>query len=260
MNELLQDLRYGFRTLKQNPGFTIVAVLTLAIGIGANTAIFSFVDGVLLKPLPYENPERIMLVLEKPPGGGTNGISTLNFLDWKRENQVFEYMAAQNGGPVTMTGSGEATQFRRSQVSPDYFRVYSVQAALGRTFAPDEDQPGKEHVVVLSHKLWESQFGADPQAIGRSILLDGQPTIIIGVMPGGGAIDRSVWQMWQPLVFKPENMTRDFHWFGSSCNAPEAGRQLGAGASADGFDRKAYRARLPCFEQRLERIGAALCR
>src|SRR5271154_3991571 len=121
MNALFQDLRYALRTLRKSPGFAAVAIATLAIGIGANTAIFSFVDGVLLKPLPYEHPERIMLVLEKPPGGGTNGISTLNFLDWKRENQVFEYMAAQTGGPVTMTGSGEATQFRRSLVSPDYF-------------------------------------------------------------------------------------------------------------------------------------------
>jgi putative ABC transport system permease protein len=199
----------------QSPGFTIVAVLTLAIGIGANTAIFSFVDGVLLKPLPYPEPERIMRVLEKPPGGGVNGISTLNYLDWQKDNTVFEYMAAQNGGPVILTGGAEPVQLRGSQVSAHYFDVYSIQPALGRTFAPDEDKRGKNHVVVLSHRLWVSQFGADPKVIGRSILLDGEPTTVIGVLPGGGAIDRSIWQLWQPLTFKPENMTRNFHWFGS---------------------------------------------
>jgi putative ABC transport system permease protein len=107
VSELLGDLRYGVRTLRKSPGFTAVALLTLAIGIGANTAIFSFVNGVLLKPLPYEEPERIVRVLEKPPGGGRNGISTLNYLDWQKENTVFDYMAAQSGGSVTLTGVTE---------------------------------------------------------------------------------------------------------------------------------------------------------
>ena len=108
----MQDLRFGLRTLRKSPGFATVAVLTLAIGIGANTAIFSFVNGVLLKPLPYGEPERIVRVLEKPPGGGRNGISTLNYLDWQKENTVFEYMAAQTGGSVTLTGVTEPIQLR----------------------------------------------------------------------------------------------------------------------------------------------------
>ena len=143
MKELTQDLRYGLRTLLQSPGFTIVALLTLAIGIGANTAIFSFVDGVLLKPLPYAEPDRIMRVLEKQPGGGSNGISTLNYLDWQKDNTVFEYMAAQTGGSVTLTGGNEPVQLRGSRVSAHYFDIFGIQAALGRTFAADEDQPGQ---------------------------------------------------------------------------------------------------------------------
>ena len=215
MSELLQDLRYGLRTLMQSPGFTIVAVLTLAIGIGANTAIFSFVDGVLLRPLPYAEPDRILRVLEKPPGGGRNGISTLNYLDWQKENTVFEYMAAQTGGSVTLTGINDPVQLRGARVSPHYFDIFGIKSVVGRTFLSDEDQQGKDHVAVLSHRLWESQFGADPSVIGRSIILDGEPTVIIGVLPPGGAFDRAFAQIWRPLSFRPENMTRNFHWFGA---------------------------------------------
>ncbi|MGH9663835.1 MAG: ABC transporter permease, partial [Bryobacteraceae bacterium] len=215
MNELLQDLRYGYRTLRNSPGFTAVALATLAIGIGANTAIFSFVDGVLLKPLPYAEPDRIMRVLEKPPGGGRNGISTLNYLDWQKQNTVFDYMAAQTGGSVTLTGINDPVQLRGTRVSPHYFDIYGMKAVLGRTFAPDEDQPGKNHVAVLSHALWESQFGSDPAVIGRSVLLDGERNTIIGVLPEGSAFDRSYSQIWRPLTFEPQNMTRNFHWFGA---------------------------------------------
>ena len=215
MSELLQDVRFAMRTLRTNPGFATVAVLTLAIGIGANTAIFSFVNGVLLKPLPYAEPDRIVRVLEKPPGGGRNGISTLNYLDWQRDNTVFEYMAAQTGGSVTLTGVEEPVQLRGSRVSAHYFDIFGVKAALGRTFAADEDQLGKEQVAVLSHALWTSQFGADPMVIGRSITLDGQPYNVIGVLPADGAFDRGFAQIWRPLAFEPQNMTRNFHWFGA---------------------------------------------
>ena len=215
MNELTQDLRYGFRTLRKSPGFTIVAISTLAIGIGANTAIFSFVDGVLLKPLPYSEPDRILRVLEQPPGGGRNGISTLNYLDWQNQNTVFEYMAAQRGDSVTLTGINEPVQLRGSRVSPHYFDIFGVKPALGRTFGDDEGQPGRDRVAILSHALWESQFGADRSLIGRSILLDGESHTVIGVLPAGGAFDRAFARIWRPLAFKPENMTRNFHWFGA---------------------------------------------
>lgn len=215
MDDFLQDLRYGFRTLRNNPAFTAIAVATLAIGIGANTAIFSFVDGVLLKPLPYVEPDRIVRVLEKPPGGGRNGISTLNYLDWQKDNTVFDYMAAQTGDSTTLTGNGEPAQLRASLVSPHYFDIFRIGAVIGRTFAADEDQAGKDRVAILSHALWTTQFGADPHIVGRTILLDGEPNTVIGVLPAGGAFDRAYSQLWRPLTFKPSNMTRNFHWFGS---------------------------------------------
>ena len=199
MKELVQDLRYGIRTLRKSPGFATVAILTLAIGIGANTAIFSFVNGVLLKPLPYGEPERIVRVLEKPPGGGRNGISTLNYLDWQKENTVFEYVAAQTGGSVTLSGVEEPVQLRGARVSAHYFDIFGIKATLGRTFLADEDQLGKEAVAVLSHALWSSQFGADPKVIGRSITLDGRPHTVVGVLPAGGAFDRGFSQIWRPL-------------------------------------------------------------
>lgn len=215
MQEFLQDLRFGWRTLRQSPAFAAVAIATLAIGIGANTAIFSFVDGVLLKPLPYAEPDRIVRVLEKPPGGGRNGISTLNYLDWQKDNTVFDYMAAQTGDSATLTGNAEPVQLRTALVSPHYFDIFGIQAILGRTFAADEDQAGKAHVAILSHALWATQFGADPKIVGKIILLDGEPNTVIGVLPGGGAFDRAYAQLWRPLAFKPSNMTRNFHWFGA---------------------------------------------
>src|SRR5881397_1912518 len=137
MTSFLQGLRYSARTLAHSPGFAILALLTLALGIGANTAIFSFVDGVLLKPLPYENADRIARVLERPPRGERNGISTLNFLDWQKDNSVFDFMAAQTGGPATLTGVSEPVQLRGARVSSGYFEIFAVKPALGRTFLPD---------------------------------------------------------------------------------------------------------------------------
>ena len=173
LDEIAQDIRYGFRTLAKSYGFTTVAVLTLALGIGANSAIFSFVDGVLLKPLPYPDPERIVQVWEKPPGGGNNGISTLNFLDWQQQSDVVRgHGRPRPADRMTLSGIGEPVMLRGGRVSAGYFDVFGIKPALGRTFAPDEDQPGKDHVVVLSHRLWTSQFGADPASSARPITLD----------------------------------------------------------------------------------------
>jgi len=215
VSELAGDVSYALRGLLKNPAFSVVSLLTLSVGIGANTAIFSFVDGALLKPLPYEHPERIVRVLEKPPGGDYNGISTLNYLDWQKENTVFEYMAAQTGGPVTLTGSGAPVQIRGGRVSARFFDIFRVPVVLGRTFAPGEDESGKNLVAVLSNPLWRTQFAADPEIVGRKVLLDGQPHLIIGVLSEGSAFDRAFNQIWRPLAFEPENMTRNFHWFGA---------------------------------------------
>jgi len=212
MSSLLRDVRHSARSLRQSPGFTAIAVLTLAIGIGANTAIFSFVDAMLLRPLPYPDADRIVRVMEKPPRGERNGISTLNFLDWQRDNTVFDFMSAQTGDTVTLTGGSEPVQLRGGLVSAGYFKVFGAEPALGRTFLPGEDQLGKQQVAVISHSVWVTQFGADPTIVNRTVLLNNEPHTIVGVLPATSAFDRAPVQIWRPLAFKPSNMTRDFHW------------------------------------------------
>jgi putative ABC transport system permease protein len=212
---LSQDLRYAARTLGNSPGFAVVAIFTLALGIGANTAIFSFVDGILLKPLPYPESDRIVRVLEKPPGFPRNGISTLNFLDWQRQNTVFDFMAAQTGGAMTLSGASEPLLLHCGRVSAHYFEIFGINAVMGRTFLPDEDQLGKDHVVLLSYLIWRNRFGGDPSILNRTILLDNEPYTVVGILPPGSAFDRAFNQLWRPLAFEPSNMTRNFHWFGS---------------------------------------------
>lgn len=173
---LLQDLRYAVRTLLKSPGFTLVAVITLALGIGANTAIFSFVDGVLLKPLPYGDPERIVIVWEKPPALERNVISAANFLDWKKMNTVFEAIAAQGGAWLVLSGGSDPVILRGAPVSAQYFDIFRVKAALGRTFARDEDQEEKSNVAVVSHRVWQERFGGDTGIVGRKLILNGKLT------------------------------------------------------------------------------------
>jgi putative ABC transport system permease protein len=211
-DELSGDIRYGLRGLRRNPGFATVAIITLALGIGATTAIFSFVNAVLLKPLPYPHPEQIVSVGEKLPDGFSNPISTLNFLDWERQNRCFEYLAALAFDKVTLTGSDRPQEVKVYKVSASYFKVLGVTAALGRTFAASENEPGNDLEVLLSNRIWRSRFGGDPQVIGRKIMLDGKSHTIIGVLPANSEFDRSWAAMWLPLAFAPVNMTRNFHW------------------------------------------------
>jgi putative ABC transport system permease protein len=211
-DEFVQDLRYGVRTLLKAPAFAAVAILTLALGIGANSAIFSFVDAAMLKPLPYAEPERILQIWEKPPGGGNNVVSALNFLDWQKQSTSFEAMVASTGGSLTMTGQGDPVLLRAGRVSAGYFEVFRVAPLLGRTFAPDEDTPGKEHVIVLSHRLWATQFGSDPGIVGKAITLNAEPYTVIGVMPANSPFDRAFNQLWRPLAFSTSERTRNFHW------------------------------------------------
>jgi putative ABC transport system permease protein len=212
LSELAQDLRYGFRTLWRSPAFAAVAILTLALGVGANSAIFSFVDGAMLRPLPYPEPERIVNVWEKPPRGLRNAISALNYLDWKAQSTVFDALAATTGGSMTLSGIDEPILLRVGRVSASYFDIYQIQPAIGRTFALDEDQPGKHRVVVLSHRLWAGRFGGDASLVGKTLTLDGEPHTVIGVMPQGSAFDRGFNDLWRPLAFRPSELTRDFHW------------------------------------------------
>jgi putative ABC transport system permease protein len=215
-SSVLHDCRYAIRTLRNNPGFSAVAIATIALAIGANTAMFSFVHGILLSPLPYPDSDRIVRVLEKVPNGGPNAISTLNYLDWLNENSVLEYMAAEVGWRATLTGGDEPLSIRGARVSADYFDIFGTKAALGRTFLTGEDQPGNDRVVLLTHGLWERRFGSDPAILGRTIVLDGEAHTMIGVLPKGGPFDRAAAQIWKPLAFEPANMTRDYRWLGAT--------------------------------------------
>jgi putative ABC transport system permease protein len=215
MSALRHDLKYALRTLRASPGFAAMAIVTIALAIGANTAMFSFLNGVLLRPLPYPNPERVMLVLEKRPDGGSNGISTLNYLDWAEQNTVFEFLAAQTGWNATLTGGDEPVRLAGGRVSVHYFDITGGDVVLGRRFLPGEDEPGNDRVVLLTNSLWRSRFASDPGVIGRQITLDGEPHTIVGVLESNSTFDRSPRQIWKPLAFYPDNMTRDFHWFGA---------------------------------------------
>jgi putative ABC transport system permease protein len=212
METNLQDLRYGVRQLLHRPGFTAIAITTLALGIGANAAIFSFVNAVLLKPLPYPHPERIVSMSEKLPSGGSNFISTLNFLDWARQNRCFQFLSAIALDAVTLTGSGSPEELNVQRVSASYFNVLGVGAMLGRTFAASEDDVGNDQEVVLSNRIWWSRFGGDSKVIGRKITLDAKSYTIIGVLPANSTFDRTWAVMWLPLAFTPANMTRNYHW------------------------------------------------
>ncbi len=212
MDELLNDVRFAMRMIRNSPGFAAIALLTLALGIGASTAMFSFVDGVMLKPLPYPHPEEILEVWEKPPDSDRNGVSTMNFLDWKNQNSVFRAIAAETGGAVTLSGGPEPVQLHGSRVSAAYFDIFGVKPVLGRTFRPDEDQPGKDQVAVLSHRIWQERFGANPGLVGHKIVLDNRPYDVIGVLPPATRFDRGWQDIWTPLAFQPQDMTRDFHW------------------------------------------------
>ena len=207
----LQDIRYAWRSLRKSPGFTFFAVATIALGLGANAAIFSMVDGVLLKSAGYPEPERIVRVWEKHPQGSRNVISPANYLDWSRQSKSFEAIAANTAGSLSYTGSGEPRSLTVGFVSAPYFRVFGVQAALGRTFADDEDRPGAQKVVVLTHRLWMNLFAGDRGAVGRTMLLNGEPYTVIGVLPGASDFDRRWNDLWVPLVIPP-NSARDYHY------------------------------------------------
>jgi putative ABC transport system permease protein len=185
MQELLQDLRYALRQMRRNPGFTAVAILTLALGIGANTAIFSVVDATVLRPLPYLNSDLIVFITDNPPRdtiAGRNSFSPL-IDEQRRFPEIFSHVASVSPGEVTITGVPQPEPLSPVMVSPDYFSLLGVRPALGRDFLPGEEKPGAPGVVILSDSLWRRDFNADPAIIGRSVVLDNVPHIVIGVMP-----------------------------------------------------------------------------
>jgi putative ABC transport system permease protein len=227
LGSIYKDARHGSRALVRNPGFTIVAVMTLALGIGACTAIFSFVDAVLLKPLPYGSPDRIVRVLETRPDGVATWVSTPDYLDWETDNTVFEYLAARQTGLVTLSGIEEPVPLRVERVTAKFFDIFGVETFLGRTFLESEDVQGNDRVVVLSYALWQSQFGGDEQIIGRAILLDGEPYTVIGVMPADSAFNRSAAQIWHPLALETYDSSRSYRWLSATFGLLKPGVSVG---------------------------------
>ena len=212
---MFKDLRYGLRMLTKNPGVSTIAILTLALGIGANTAIFSVVSAVLLNPLPYQNPDRLVSLWENVPTHGRWRAAPANFFDWKKQNTVFEDVAAFNSSTLTLTGDGEPEQLLGTRVSHGYFPVVGVQPMLGRAFAAEEHERGKGNVVILGHALWQRRFGGDQNVINRRITLDGNSFIVVGVMapeiypawpsPAGRIdFDEQQQHFWVPMSFSEE--------------------------------------------------------
>ena len=185
MQNLVQDMRFGIRMLVKKPGASLVAILTLALGIGANAAIFSVVNTVLLRPLPYKDPERLVALWENIPSQGQSRVSPANFFDWKKQSTSFEGMSTYGGSAMTLTGVGEPEQLSGTRVSAGYFDVVGIKPMLGRAFLGDEYEVGKGQVVILGNGLWRRRFGSDPQILNKSVTLDGQPLTVVGVMPPG---------------------------------------------------------------------------
>jgi predicted permease len=207
---LLKDFRYGLSSLRRDPGFAVVAIGLLALSIGANTAMFSMVDAVLLKPLPFPEPGRMVRVWEAPPNSLPNNTTTLTFLDWKRQNTIFEALSVQIPTRAAVATGGDPARLSGKLVSADYFKVFGVKPRIGRTFAPGEDQSGAAPVVVLSYSFWQTRFGGDPDVLERDLALDGEPHRIIGILPAG-SFDRDEAVFWKPLIFTPEQLNRIQH-------------------------------------------------
>lgn len=219
METLFQDIRFALRQLRKSPGFAAVAVITLALGIGANTAIFSVVNGALLRPLGFPEPDRLVRVWHVPPAKSFPGmtrfaVSAANYVDWESDNHVFERMAIYTFHQFTLTGSEKPLQVNACAVSPAFFQTLSVAPMLGRTLLPEEDQPGRSNVVVLSYRFWQEHFGSNRDVVGHNIVLEGQNFLVAGVMPTSFR-EPDFAQMWTPMAWTDaERAVRGEHHYG----------------------------------------------
>ncbi|MGH7675664.1 MAG: ABC transporter permease, partial [Gemmatimonadales bacterium] len=242
MDTLLQDIRYALRTLIQRPGFTAITIATLALGIGANTAIFSVVSGVLLRPLPYPSPERVVIVWENDRLRGTEreGLSGPDFIDLRAQSRSFEHLAVWTALDRTVTGTGEPERLKVARVSPAYFGVLGVRPMLGRAFLAEEETPGRDRVVILEHGMWRRRFGGDSGVLGRSLVLDNEPYTIVGVMPPEARLATGTEDLWQPAALAGNDTLRGRHAF------------LGLGRLAAGVSPEAASAEVAAIMERLE--------
>lgn len=217
ISNLIQDIQFGIRSLLKRPASTTVALITLALGIGVNTAIFSAVDSVLLRPLPFKDPERLVSIWEQTLQIGIkqNQVAPANFFDLRTQNQTFEAIAATGPQDLNLTGDGEPERISAQLVSANVFSILGVEPALGRTFLANEDQPGQEHVVVLSHALWQRRFNSDASLVNRNITINGETFTVVGVMPRGFFFPEREVEMWVPWAMEPEQASgRGDHYLG----------------------------------------------
>ena len=218
MTSFLHDLRYAFRMLQKAPGFTAIALLTLALGIGANTAIFSYVNAWLIHPIPYPQPDRLMVLLshDTKKGWTSEGVtSTADFLDYQRQNTSFEQLAGWTQWSFNLTSDGPPDRVIGGLVSWNFFQTLGAKPMLGRTFVEQESQPAASHIAILSRGLWESRFAADPNIVGRKIQLQGETYTIVGVMPAGFQFPlMGIANIWSPLAFDDKQRAdRATSWF-----------------------------------------------
>ena len=212
IQDLLQDTKYGARMLRKSPGLTAVAVLSLALGIGAISTIFSFVNGIMLRPLPYPGSERLVLLDETALKRGITsmGVSYPNFLDWREQTQAFEDIACYQQRGFAIAGGAEPEQIKGQMITHGLFEILGVAPIQGRTFTADEDQPDHDDVVILSYGLWQRRFGSDPRAIGQTVMLNNRSRTVIGVMPKGFQFPE-VAELWVPMALTPKLWTRNDH-------------------------------------------------
>lgn len=210
MKTLLRDFRFALRLLWQNKTFTAVAVLALALGVGPNTAIFSVIYATLYAPMPYPDADQLVIVWSKIQGN-RNGIAAGDFLDWQKQSTSFQGLWAWSGFNANLGGAEGPEQVSATASTPGHISGWGVKPVIGRDFLPDEDQPGKNHVLILSNRLWQRRFGGDRKIVGQTIRMNGEPYTVVGILPPG-QMDRMPNQLWAPLTFKPEQVNHDFHW------------------------------------------------
>jgi len=211
MQTLWQDLRFGFRTLTRKPGFTVVAIIALALGIGANTAIFSVVNSVLLRPLAYREPAALVVINHDYPKINLKAsVSAIGYTHYRDNAKSFESVAAMTGGGFNLTGGGDPEQVNGSRITYNFFSALGAEAGLGRVFLPEEDQPGKNKVVVLSHGFWQRRFGGDPGIVNKNITLNDESYTVVGVMPPSFQFGRELGQvvdLWTPIAFTSQQLS-----------------------------------------------------
>src|SRR3984957_4565434 len=225
MEKLLQDIRYGARSILKAPRFTVAAGLTLALGIGANTAMFSVIRSVLMRSWPFPNPDRLLLVSQRQANGNSNPFPTQDYLDWKQQGGLLAHMGAHVSWRFNISSPGEPPQrISGGVVSYDFLPVLGLHPRLGRLFSPQEDQSGAGQFVMLSYAFWRNRFGADPHIIGKPLQMDGLPYTVVGVMPAGfNGMDGKelLWTLLQLRRDSGTGSSPNFHWLGGFIRLPD---------------------------------------